>query len=365
MLALKKIALVGAATALSFQYVLAEEEATNNVASTTDDGAEDDFEDESSEGGAAAGGVPNIPGLEGMDMEELMKNLPEGMDMEQLMAQLGEGQGEAGMPDGGSAPPKAELVVVEDAEKLQTALAARTPSTAIYVFRGAQGKSVAEKLVGVKDLFGQVMLLPQGDVATLTVYKGRDEVVEYTGEGGVEDFEAVNKWAVENRVPIFGQIDGTNFEIYFEAAKKGLFWACFDPTKNDDQVAQFNSAFVEASKAHRASAKEIYPFVWLNVADFEEHAKNDLGCKTFPTIVLQRGDLMSEAEDVVVDKFLRSFEGKEDTLTADAIGNFFADIESGALKAEPIPDPLDAMDDDEEDEEEKAAPAQPEENAEL
>jgi hypothetical protein len=68
---------------------------------------------------------------------------------------------------------------------------------------------------------------------------------------------------------------------------------------------------------------------------------------------------MSEDENVVVDKFLRSFEGKEDTLTADGIGQFFADIESGTLKAEPIPDPLDAMDDDEdEDEEDVPPPAQ-------
>lgn len=342
MLALKKItAFASLAVLTSFEYVRADADL-------------DELDNETEDDAAPAGGMPNI--------DDMMKNLPEGMSEEQMKELMEKMQGMDGMPGAdGAAPPAPEVNVVSNSTELEAAISARTSSNALYVFTGASEKvkATAEKTLATEGLFGSVTYLAEGETS-LKVYKGEEEIVAF--EGDVEDAEAASKWALENRVPTFGQIDGSNFEIYFNAAKKGLFWACFDPSKNDEQVKQFNAAFVEASKAHQAAGKnETFPFVWLNVKDFEEHAKNDLGCKTFPTIVLQRGDLMSEAEDVVIDKYLRSFEGKEETLTAEGIAKFFADVESGELKAEPIPDPLDAMDDDEDEDEESAAPAQAEE----
>merc|ERR1712098_417782 len=90
--------------------------------------------------------------------------------------------------------------------------------------------------------------------------------------------------------------------------------------------------------------------VWLDGQKFDEHMKQELGCKIFPTLVLQRGDLMGETEEAIasVEKFVRSFDEKPEDLNAESIAKFLEDIKSGAHKAE---DPLDQLDDDEDDEE--------------
>ena len=75
---------------------------------------------------------------------------------------------------------------------------------------------------------------------------------------------------------------------------------------------------------------------------------------------------MSEnPEEAPVEKFIRSFEKNPEDLTTEAVHKFFADITSGDLKAEAIPDPLDAMDDDEDDEEEAEEGEEDEEDEEL
>lgn len=252
------------------------------------------------------------------------------------------------------------LTQVEGEEDLKKALDGRTAPMALYVFEGSdEAFNLAKSIASNPALFASVTHVKTEGPSKLTVYKGRDESSTYSGS--FEDSEAVMTWAQENRIPLFGEIAGENFEIYVESARKGLMWACFDPKTKDEDVAKYTPAFVEAAK-NQEKNEEQYPFVWLDINQFGEHAKEELGCKVYPTIVLQRGDLMSETPDEnPVEKFIRTFDKNPEELDTAAVDKFFTDIASGELKAEPIPDPLDALDDDDDDEEDSPAPAKSEE----
>lgn len=241
---------------------------------------------------------------------------------------------------------------VSTAEELQSAVEARTNPIALYVFEGSDEAFAHAKAVASNpELFAMVKHLKTEGPSKLTVYKGREETSTY--EGSFEDEEAVMTWAKDNRIPLFGEIGAENFEVYVQAARKGLMWACFDPKTKDEVVAKYTPAFVEAAKLQQET-EEKYPFVWLDINQFGDHAREELSCKVYPTIVLQRGDLMSEnPEENPVEKFVRNFENNPEELDTAAVTKFFTDIASGDLKAEPIPDPLDALDDDDDDEEEQ------------
>lgn len=186
----------------------------------------------------------------------------------------------------------------------------------------------------------------------LTIYKGTKEV-EFTADstGILADKEKSIQWVKENRRPAFGQINEDNFELYMEAGKDGLFWVCIDPKSVKEDLERFSDGLVLAAK------KQKYPFVWLDVAEFEDQAKKELGCTDYPTIVLQKGDLVGDREDSKVDKFIRSFSSDVtpkplkdfSTDTEAAVNEFFDDIESGKLEPVPEPDELDEMDDEGED----------------
>ena len=72
---------------------------------------------------------------------------------------------------------------------------------------------------------------------------------------------------------------------------------CVDPQNIKEDIKKYSPALVQAAKNRAAQGNEDqYPFVWLDVAEFEAHAKEELGCSTFPTIVLQVG--VSACSDV-------------------------------------------------------------------
>lgn len=235
------------------------------------------------------------------------------------------------------------------AEELKTALEARLPYDAIFTFTGDDSmKEIANKIAEEGKHVAQIGYM-KGDSNTVRVYRGHGEEDELASVNA----EEVEKWVGENRAPYFGQINEENFEIYVEYAKKGIFWVCLDPKTRDADLKTMAPALVESAKEQ--SAEEKYPFVWLDIAEFEAHAKEELGCTSFPTIVLQRGDLLGDREDTKVERFLRSFaDNKEELSKASAVTQFFADVKSGALEAVPEPDELAELDDeDEEDGEEQ------------
>lgn len=241
------------------------------------------------------------------------------------------------------------VVSVWTGDEAKSQLEQRKLMDAVYVFEGDEKiHDLAEKVANDAKTLGSVGYV-KADTAKLTIHKGTEETSVYSGP--FDNEEDVLKWAADNRQPHFGQINEDNFEIYVESAKKGLLWVCVDPAHLNDEIKKVSTALVAASEKRRAmEGEEQYPFVWLDIAEFEAHAKEELGCSTFPTVVLQRGDLMGEREDMTVEKFVRSFSEKPEELTADAIDKFFADIKSGELKAAPQPDPLAELDEDDDEE---------------
>jgi len=242
----------------------------------------------------------------------------------------------------------------------------RTPAEGIFVFKGPAEsfKSIAtdaaEELRGI----GTTYFVPS-DTKALTVHTGQDESAEYsempTGEVDETAKKALANWAKSRRVPLFGQITEENYEIYVDVARNGMFWVCLDPTKLDDELKKYVPTFQAAAKAQAggagAGAQESlgdykypkYPMVWIDAKEFEAHAKEELGCTSFPTIVLQKGDLLGDAETTKVDKFVRSFsdEAKSGALDEAAVTKFFDDVASGALAPVEEPDELDEMDEEE------------------
>lgn len=234
------------------------------------------------------------------------------------------------------------VATVEDGG--EAAKTSRKWTEALYIVKGDEKiKELAEGVAkGTEIPQAKWVYAGAAETPSVAVFKGVSETAESTEVFG--DAEALTTWAKSERQPMFGQIGEDNFEIYMESAKNGLFWVCFDPKDSDAQVAKYASKMVDAASKQGETK---YPFVWLNTAEFEEHAKEELGCKDFPTIVLQRGDLLSEAEDAKVEKFVRSFAAEPAKLDETAVSSFFADIESGALKPEEQPDGLDELDEDE------------------
>lgn len=213
----------------------------------------------------------------------------------------------------------------------------------------SQGLVVAKGPATMLDMITEVatntsmtnFLYSEAGSSSLELYRGTAEEAKYSGAFEVE---AMDAWVKSERVPHFGQINEDNFELYVDKAGKGLFWVCLDPATIDESLQAVSPALVEAYGKQVASGEETFPFVWLDVAEFEAHAREELGCASYPTIVLQRGDLMGEGE-AKVEKFVRSFSEDASKLTADAVSVFFADIASGKLEPMPEVDELDKLDD--------------------
>lgn len=222
-------------------------------------------------------------------------------------------------------------------------VAGQTETSAVWVFSGdekwkAVASEAAEKSQGAS--IGAMYFVEAGENSAV-VHRGHKETVSYSGD--FTDATAVTEWIKTARVPWFGQITEDNYEIYMDSAKKGMFWACFDPKDKAAQIEKYAAIFQKAAQ----DPKVDFPSVWLDSEEFEAHAREELGCKTFPTIVLQKGDLLGDYEETKIDKFIRSFSEKPEELTSDAILQFFKDIEEGKLEPVPEPDELDQLDDDE------------------
>lgn len=222
-------------------------------------------------------------------------------------------------------------------------IALRTPGNAVIVFEGQEDvQAIAESAAGANIQTAE-MLYVMAPSKKLTIYKGTQEVESYSGEW---EEKACTEWVTLKRAPWFGQINEDNFEIYMEYAKQGLFWVCFSPESLEEDLKKYSEVVAAAAQAQESEEK--YPFVWLDVKEFAAHAKEELGCTTFPTIVLQKGDLLADRVDSKVEKFVRSFakgvEGGDGQLTEAGIQKFFSDIKSGSLQAIPEPDELDELD---------------------
>merc|ERR1712224_575312 len=150
----------------------------------------------------------------------------------------------------------------------------------------------------------------------------------------VADISAVGTWVDSEALPMFGMVDEDNFNAYLDSAPEGMLWLCFAPDKLSTAPAVYAKELSLLARPYRGKI----PFVWLDTVEFEEHAKDELGCATYDTVVIQRGNLA--VEDATPERYRKvlSPDFKASEVTA-----FLAEVLAG--KVEPI-DELDELDDE-------------------
>lgn len=130
---------------------------------------------------------------------------------------------------------------------------------------------------------------------------------------------ALDAFAAEEAFPLYGPINGDNFQRYSQRSQE-LVWIAADP-KDHEAVAP---TIRQVAKG----ARKEFSFVWLDTDQFGSHAENALGVSEYPALVVQ--------------KKAGRFVYPGDLKDAAAIEKFFADIKAGkvqkSLKSEPIPE---------------------------
>lgn len=123
----------------------------------------------------------------------------------------------------------------------------------------------------------------EASVPLVQLHRGRDEVAEL--KHGAMDRAALEQFLMGELLPEFGEINERNFEGYLMHAEHGLVWVCFDPSEVQEEATRNAEVF---RKVARSFSK--FPVVFPDTRIFVEHVK-DLGCTSFPTVVLQLGNL--------------------------------------------------------------------------
>merc|ERR1712196_445385 len=101
----------------------------------------------------------------------------------------------------------------------------------------------------------------------------------------------MGSWVKKEALALVGQVDEGNYELYLETATKGLVWMCLDPRQVREEAQRHEKVLAEV-------AKSIDPIrlVWLDTDEYEEHAKEELGCDKYPSMIYHSGDLSSEED---------------------------------------------------------------------
>lgn len=234
----------------------------------------------------------------------------------------------------------------EKEEELETFLANR--SHAVTAFIGTGGGDELKNLMNEISeeehrTLGAVFLhMPGAGSPSVRLLRGFKEEKKFDGDHTSKD--ALTTWFKNENIAMVGQIDESNYEAYLATGQEGMVWLCFTPSELKQEVEKHMTA-MQAASAKLVSAHKLR-LVWLDTEEYEEHAKEELGCSQYPTLVVHLGDLSSEEVAEQVKKYKKVL-GKE--ITADEITNFVDSCKKGEV--EPI-DELDEVDDEDEDEEE-------------
>jgi len=237
------------------------------------------------------------------------------------------------------------LNVVKTEKEIETVLESRKPVGAVAVFKGdSKVEEIAREAAELNAIRTKVLYFPS-TTTEITMYKGTTEREVVTDLSTIPTGTGISDWFSKFRQPLFGQISEDNFELYMTSAKSGLLWVCFDPADVQAALTQFSQTIVLAAELTIKAGRDKFPFVWLDISEFEEHARQELGCTKYPTIVLQKGDILTES-DQEVEKFSKSFAEDPSLLTAAAVLEFLDDVAAGKMQSE-VKDELDEMDEDE------------------
>lgn len=227
---------------------------------------------------------------------------------------------------------------VLDATSLESLLKDKNTSTTVFVATGDDEllrmfSDAADSRRG-KGSF----VFVKSSSKSLEVHRGHGEVLSFGGDlGSLEDVKA---WLIQEFLADFGQVDESNFEEYLLFAPNGLVWVCFPPSELTTAPSAYAGPLGALAREHRGRM----PFVWLDTVEYEEHAKEDLRCDTYPMVVIQMGNMTDEKYEKDVKKYRLALKTGFD---ASEVGSFFADVL--ANKVEPF-DELDELDEDDDEE---------------
>jgi protein disulfide isomerase len=202
------------------------------------------------------------------------------------------------------------LIKLASEKELSTALSHREQNI-FFVARGGQAvASIFRQLAEEHRSLGIFYHLDAADPARIEIYRGLDEIVPLTGPDA-SDAEKALAFLREQMLPPFGEIGEDNYEPYLARSGKGIVWICFRPDSFRNDAFRHREAFRELAAAHPD-----LPVVYTNTKEYEEHVKEELGCTSFPMLVVQIGNLTAGASAKRYKRVLREDEFSGQVLTA-------------------------------------------------
>jgi len=182
------------------------------------------------------------------------------------------------------------LVDLASESALKEALTQRKTLPFIAAFGGEPLKKIMGKIAEEKRTLGSYYYVKSEDPPKVQLHRGIGEVVEMSEN--LEDAAEIEAFLQREKLPAFGEIDEENYAGYLEKADKGMLWVCFSPETFKDDAQRHRAAF-------SAVAEEFpqFPAVYTDTKVYEEHVKEELGCTSFPMVVLQIGNFTNEEEE--------------------------------------------------------------------
>jgi len=244
------------------------------------------------------------------------------------------------------------LVDLASESALKEALALRKTLPFIAAFGGEPLKKIMGKIAEDKRTLGSYYYVKSEDPPKVQLHRGIGEVVEMTDNLG--DAAEIEAFLQREKLPAFGEIDEENYAGYLEKADKGMLWVCFNPETFKTDAMRHRAVFSKVAEEFPQ-----FPAVYTDSKVYEEHVKEELGCTSFPMVVLQIGNFTNEEEEPKRYKLT----GKTPaTFTAAEVSQWIKEVLDGKVTEDDGLEELDNadMEDDEEPVEEAGpAPAPP------
>lgn len=182
---------------------------------------------------------------------------------------------------------------------------------------------------------GSFFYVETQEAALVEIHRGADEVVQISAPDAMDSAKVLDFINAE-MLPAFGEIGEDNYEPYLRKSGQGIVWACFQPDTLREDVIRHTPAFREV-----AAAIPHLPVVYTDTQEYEEHVKEELGCTSFPMLVVQLGNMTAGEEAKRYRKLLLEEEMNGQALTA-----WVQSVLAGQVEEDDGLDELDEPDED-------------------
>jgi protein disulfide-isomerase A1 len=98
--------------------------------------------------------------------------------------------------------------------------------------------------------------------------------------------DAIHTWIEREQIPLFGEINSENYDVYESSASNGVafLWVCVNPKNKREQILALTPAVEALAKQFRAN----FNFVWIDSEQFGPEMLEQIGCSStdFPGLVV-------------------------------------------------------------------------------